>query len=200
VQTLRGNALPDRPAPRAEQRSYLLQGVQVTQQVDARFASDFLERLHAAVNALDAARVAALCCEDVVWDDPAAPEPLQGRRAVYHFHREIIFQAIPDVRIERIGTAFLALDGFGVAVRLRISGTMTGSLTPLDLAPTGRAIEFETAEFSQFEGGLLARHTVVLNMLALARQIGAVSQAGSLGERIGVWMQHVAAHWTRSQE
>jgi hypothetical protein len=44
-------------------------------------------------------------------------------------------------------------------------------------------------------GGLLASDTVVLNMLDLARQIGAVPQPGTLGARVGLWMQYVAAHW-----
>jgi hypothetical protein len=40
---------------------------------------------------------------------------------------------------------------------------------------------------------------VILNMLDLARQIVAVPQPGTIGDRIGVWMQHVAAYWSRSR-
>jgi hypothetical protein len=61
-------------------------------------------------------------------------------------------------------------------------------------------LSFETAEFSPFEGGLLSRHTVVLNMLDLARQIGAVPRAGTVGDRVGVWMEHVAAFWARARQ
>jgi len=169
----------------------------MAQQIDTRFARHFLERLHAAVNAHDAEAVAALCCEDVVWEDPAAPEPLRGREAVYRFHRDIMFRALPDVRIELVDGPYLSRDRPSVAVRLRISGTMTGPLTPPGFAPTGKPVEFETAEFSYFDGDLLARHTVVLDMLALARQIGAVPKAGSLAERIGVWLQHIVARRAR---
>lgn len=77
---------------------------------------------------------------------------------------------------------------------------MTGPLTPPGFAPTGARLRFETADFSHFEGGLLSRHTVVLNMLDLARQIGAVPQSGTLGGRVGVWMQHVAAFWARARQ
>lgn len=71
---------------------------------------------------------------------------------------------------------------------------MTGSLDPPGFAPTGGLLEFETAEFSRFDdGGLLARHTVVLDMLGLARQIGAVPAAGSIGDRVGIWLQHRVA-------
>jgi predicted ester cyclase len=169
------------------------------QVIDAPFASQFLQRLHGAANAHDPEAVAALCGEDVIWEDPAAPHTLHGRDAVLRFHRDIMFAALPDTRIELIDGPYLALDGTGVAARLRISGTMTGPLTPPGFAPTGGHLTFETAEFSQFENGLLARHTVVMNMLEVARQIGAVPQAGSVADRIGVWMQHVAAFWVRAR-
>ena len=168
--------------------------------VDAPFARQFLDRLHGAANAHDAEAVAALCCDDVAWEDPAAPQTLIGRDAVLRFHRDIMFPALPDTHIELIDGPYLALDGTGVAARLRISGTMTGPLTPPGFAPTGGRLSFETAEFSHFEGGLLSRHTVVLNMLDLARQIGAVPQSGTLGGRVGVWMQHVAAFWARARQ
>lgn len=169
------------------------------QQVDTWFAFDFLERLHAAVNARDASAVAALCSEDIVWEDPAAPDTLHGREAVYRFHHDVMFPAIPDVNVEVVDGPYLSVDGTGVAVRLRIRGTMTGSLTPPGFAPTDGPVEFETAEFSHFENGLLARHTVVLDMLSLARQIGAVPQAGSIPDRIGVWFQHIAARRERKR-
>lgn len=169
----------------------------MTQSINADFAQDFLTRLHAAVNGHNAAAVAALCNEDVVWDDPAASAPLRGRDAVYRFHHETMFRALPDVRIELIDGPYLALDGTGVSARLRISGTMTGPLVPPGFAPTDSPLVFETAEFSRFENGLLARHTVVIDMLGLARQIGAVPAGGGLGERIGLWGQHLAALLSR---
>jgi predicted ester cyclase len=169
------------------------------QLVDASFARRFLGQLHGAVNAHDAQAIAALCCADVVWEDPAAPHTLQGRDAVRRFHSDIMFPALPDTHVEMIDGPYLALDGTGVAARLRISGTMTGALTPPGFAPTGGRLSFETAEFSRFEGGLLSQHRVVLNMLDLARQIGAVPRAGTLADRAGVWMQHVAAFRARAR-
>jgi len=167
--------------------------------IDAAFARDFLQRLHAAASARSPDDVAALCAEDVVWEDPAAPHTLRGRDAVRAFHRDIMFVALPDTRIEMIAGPYLALDGSGVAARLRITGTMTGPLEPPGFAPTGGRLEFETAEFSRFDNGLLAHHTVVLNMLDVARQIGAVPKADSAAGRLGVWMQHVSAFWARAR-
>lgn len=169
----------------------------MAQPVEERFARHFLARLHAAVNRHDAEAVAALCTEDVLWQDPAAPESLRGREAVYRFHRDIMFRALPDVSFTLVDGPYFSLDHAGVAVRLRVTGTMTGPLTPPGFAPTGGPVEFETAEFSHFDDDLLARHTVVLDMLGLVRQIGAVPTAGSLGERVGVGLQHLAARRAR---
>lgn len=68
------------------------------------------------------------------------------------------------------------------------------------LAPTSDTLTFETAEFSRFRNGLLAHHTVVLDMLDLARQIGAVPQAGTLAASVGLWMQHVSAFRARMRQ
>lgn len=168
--------------------------------IDAQFARAFLQRLYAAVNAHDAPAVAALCTEDVVWEDPGAAQTLRGRDAVLGFHRDTLFPAFPDMTIELLDGPYLSLDGTGVAARLRLSGTMTGAMKPPGFAPTRGRIAFETAEFSHFEHGLLARHNVVLNMLDVARQIGAVPQAGSLGDRMGLWLQHIAAYRARARQ
>ena len=111
---------------------------------------------------------------------------------------DLIDAAFAHSFLDRLHAAANARDATAVAARLRISGMMTGPLSPPGFAPTGGLLQFETAEFSHFEDSLLARHTVILNMLDLARQIGAVPPAGSVADRLGVWMQHVAAYWARS--
>ncbi len=166
-------------------------------QIDEPFARQFLQRIYAAVNAHDATAVAALCAQDVLWEDPAAHEPLRGRDAVYRFHHEGMFRALPDVSVTLIDGPYLSFDRTGIAVRLRMTGTMTGPLTPPGFAPTDGPVAFETAEFSRFADGLLAHHVVVVDRLALATQIGAVPSAGSLGERFGMWGQHLAAALAR---
>jgi predicted ester cyclase len=171
----------------------------MVQQIDDRFARHFLERLYAAVNAHDANAITALCTEDVVWEDAAASQSLHGREAVYRFHRDIMFRAHPDVRIELVDGPYLSLDGARIAVRSRITGTMTGPMEPPGFAPTGGPVDFETAEFWQFDGDLLARQIVISDMLALARQVGAAPKPGSLAERVNVWLQRLAARRARRQ-
>lgn len=169
-----------------------------TPAIDVAFATRFLERLHGAVNDHDPDAIASLCHPEVDWRDPAASEPLHGRDAVRAFHRDVMFVALPDVRVELIEGPFLAVAECALAVRLRISGTMYGPLDPPGFAPTHGRLRFETAEFSSFRDGLLARHTVVLDMLDLARQVGAVPEDGTIGAQLGVWMQHVAAFRARA--
>lgn len=167
--------------------------------IDEPFVRQFLQRLYGAVNAHDAAAVAALCAPDVAWQDPAAFGPLRGRDAVYQFHHEGMFRALPDVCLTMIDGPYLSVDHTGVAARLRMAGTMTGPLTPPGFAPTGGPVAFETAEFSRFEDGLLAQHVVIVDRLALAMQIGAVPSPGSVGERLGLWGQHLAALLARTR-
>lgn len=166
---------------------------------DDRFARDFLSRLYTAVNEHDARAIAALCTEDVVWEDPAAPSPLTGREAVRRFHDEVMFRALPDVRIELIEGPFVSADLTGIAVRTRIAGTLTGPFSPPGFAPTGRRLEFETAEFSHLRGGQLARHVVLLDRLDLAAQVGALPAPGSLGDRMSLWYQHFNAWRARTK-
>jgi predicted ester cyclase len=98
-----------------------------------------------------------------------------------------MFRSLPDVRIDRVDGPYLLLDRARVAVRSRITGTMTGPMEPPGFTPTGGRVEFETAEFREFDGNLLARKTVVFDMLALARQVSASPKPGSLAERANVW-------------
>jgi steroid delta-isomerase-like uncharacterized protein len=158
-----------------------------------QIAEDLLAKLHAAVNAHDAEAIGALCTDDVEWEDPAASEPLRGRAAVIRFHREGMFRALPDVALRLVDGPYIMADGQGLAVRTRIQGTMTGPLIPPGFAPTGRRIQFETAEFSRLRDGRLCRHTVMIDMLDLARQIGAAPASGGLIEHLGVGFQRVAA-------
>lgn len=163
-------------------------------------AAGLIARLHEAVNRHDADLVAQLCSEHVVWTDPAATHPLRGREAVRRFHAQMMFRAIPDVTLRIIDGPYVSECGTRLAARVFISGTMTGPLYPPGFGPTNRRIEFETAEFSKIQGGLLAEHTVIMDMLGLARQIGAVPAVGSVAELVFVQLQRVHAFLVRTRK
>ncbi len=88
--------------------------------------------------------------------------------------------------------ATVPLRGREAVARFHRDG-MTGPLNPPGFQPTGTFVEFETAEFSRLRAGVLCQHTVILDMLDLARQIGAVPKSGGVGERLGIKLQHLAA-------
>src|SRR5690606_1493322 len=96
------------------------EGGEMMQTIDSAFARQFLDQLHAAVNAHDPSAVASLCSETVTWEDQAAPHTLHGREAVYRFHQDTMFPALPDVQVTLIDGPYLALDRTGLAARLRI--------------------------------------------------------------------------------
>jgi steroid delta-isomerase-like uncharacterized protein len=171
----------------------LIKEVVMTERLEKSFVQDFVRRLGEAINSHDSDAIVALCSQDIVWVDPAAQTPLQGRDAVRRFHRDTFFRAMPDVRYEVVDGPYLSLDGTRVAVRAKFIGTMNGPLDPPGFAPTGRTVEFETAEFWEFDNDLLVRQTVVIDMLALARQIGAAPRSGSLAERVVLLLQRLTA-------
>jgi hypothetical protein len=71
---------------------------------------------------------------------------------------------------------------------------MLGPLDPPGYAPTGGRVEFEGIDFyDRFHDGLLTHYTVLFDMLDLGRQIGAAPQPGTLADRMGVFMQRLAA-------
>ncbi len=115
------------------------------------------------------------------------------------FHREGMFCALPDVTIELIDGPYMAATGSGIARIAGIRGTMVGPLEPPGFGPTGRRMVFETAAFSQLKHGLLHHHRVILSMLDLAREVGAVPRAGGIGERIGMSISRASARWLRWQ-
>src|SRR5436305_1372882 len=57
----------------------------------------FADRYKAAWNGCDTTAMAELLTEDIVWEDPALPEPARGVPAVQEFMR-ISFRAFPDLR------------------------------------------------------------------------------------------------------
>ena len=174
-------------------------GEEQGRQIDQQFVREFLDRLRVAINSQDADRLASLCTEDVVWEDPGAPEPLRGREAFRDYHRKVLFRAFPDAQVELVDGPYVSLNGTKAAARWRFVGTMLGPVEPPGYAPTGTRIAFETAEFYEFRDGLLSRGAVVMDMLGVGRQIGLIPKPGSFSERIGIFLQRLAARRRRSR-
>ncbi|HKN92570.1 MAG TPA: hypothetical protein VJ622_20110, partial [Acidimicrobiia bacterium] len=68
-----------------------------------------------------------------------------------------------------------------------------GALDPPGFAPTGGMVEFRGIDTHDFRDDLLAHVWTVTDVAAVAGQIGAMPPPGSIGEKLGVQVQHLMA-------
>jgi predicted ester cyclase len=160
----------------------------------AKALGEFFRSYVQAMNAKDAAGIAALCAEDVVWDDSAlmGSGPLHGRVAVRDFFDEFLFRPFPDLRFEVLEVVGSG-DGTSAAERARFSGTFMRPATAIGLAPTRQPTRFDVAAFFEFRQGKAAHVRVIVDMLDIARQTGAVPIPGTIGDRVVKVLQHLNA-------
>jgi steroid delta-isomerase-like uncharacterized protein len=95
----------------------------------------------------DADAVAALCADDLVYDEPALGETAYGREAIRGLVRRLD-RAVPDHRFEVVGV-YADVARRSVVVAWRFTGTYTRTGAPLDfhgddrldLGPDGLIVE-----------------------------------------------------------
>ncbi len=143
--------------------------------------ANFLGRWETAWNTHNLDDLEALVTEDIVCEDPAMfGETTHGRREFRAFI-EIFFRAFPDVQVESTGALYPALEGTGMALPWRLTGTFTGELAlwgkrygsrPPTLAPTGRAIDIDGIDLYEFRDGLISHHTLIYDLYDFSQQIG----------------------------
>src|SRR5205809_7171543 len=95
----------------------------------------FCARYLAAWNDHDAGAMADLLTDDIVWEDPALPEPARGIPAVQEFMRAG-WVGFPDLRFDEPDPPHRSAEGDQVAWRCRMGGTMSGPLEPPAFAAT----------------------------------------------------------------
>ena len=166
---------------------------------DARLDPAFIEgwshRYLEAWNAHDADDVAALCSDDIVWNDPALPEPARGREGVRDFVRATA-RAFPDFHVEEL--APIAISEAGIAFsQYRMTGTMRGPWTPFDLAPTGARISVLGVDEWTFRGEQMSHYRTYYDSLDMARQLGVLPPVGSGMDRAMAQLQHLQALFQR---
>lgn len=91
-----------------------------------------------------------------------------------------LFRAIPDFEMS---VADMVAYGEKAAVRWRASGTFTGPGKFEGLTATGASIAIEGLDLLTIRDGLIRENHAYTNATEMARQMGAMPPAGSLGER-----------------
>jgi len=159
-------------------------------------ARALFQRIYALLNEHDPASIAAIFTENVVFEDDAWPETVHGHAEMERF-LGALWRAFPDFRFELIEGPYLGEDGRAAAARVRVTGTMKGTLDPPGFAPTGTTMSTEYAGFYELDGERICRGRVVTNMNDAASQLGAAPMPGSRGERAAVWLQRLQARRMR---
>jgi predicted ester cyclase len=145
-----------------------------------------LTRWETAWNTHDLDLLETAVTEDVVWEDPAMFGETVHGRSEFRAFTEILFHAIPDVHFEDAGEPHLALEGTGLALPWRMTGTFTGELAfwgkrygsqPPTWAPTGRRLDIEGVDLYEFRDGLISHWKIVYDVYGMLQQIGLLPPA-----------------------
>jgi predicted ester cyclase len=91
-----------------------------------------------------------------------------------------LFRAVPDFKMEVLD---LVAGDEKAAVRWRATGTFDGEGKFEGLEPTGASIEMEGCDMLTIRDGLIRDNRAYMNATEMARQLGAMPPAGSVGER-----------------
>jgi steroid delta-isomerase-like uncharacterized protein len=91
-----------------------------------------------------------------------------------------LFRAFPDFRME---VADMVAYGDKAAVRWRATGTFTGPGRLQGIAATGARVEIEGLDLLTIENGKIIENHAYSDAMEMARQVGTMPPAGSVGEK-----------------
>jgi steroid delta-isomerase-like uncharacterized protein len=151
---------------------------------------EFGDRYLAAWNGHDPEAVAACATEDVVWIDPALPEPARGRAELADFVRSG-YTAFPDMRFSEAMDPALTEDRLVAYIPWRMTGTNTGPIDPPGFAATGKSVDVPGFDSWQFRDGLIWRYEAIYDFSLIGRQLGLMPPAGGFAERTMVAAQRL---------
>jgi steroid delta-isomerase-like uncharacterized protein len=167
-----------------------------TEGIDATWAREFAEQWLAAWNSHEPARLVALMTDDIVYDDTAWPTTMRGHSDVRAFLKHA-WAAMPDMRFELREGPYVHASEPKAAFWWNGYATHTGPLDPPGLAPTGKALTFDGADFHEYRDGKVARLRIVFDMAGAMRQLGVLPEPGAREERLMAKAANVRGRFSR---
>ena len=146
----------------------------------ARGVDGLVDAWQAAWAGRDRAAFAAVCAPDVHYEDPVCGEPCEGLDALAD-HAARLWQAFPDVRVERTGERLH--DGRFVAAPLKLLGHHRGDLD--GLPATGRFVVVHAVCYCELDAPRerLFRVRAFFDAWDAAVQLRVLPARGTLSER-----------------
>ena len=133
----------------------------------------------AAWNDHDVDGLLAQLTDDIVWTDPALPEPAIGKPAVAAAVRDN-FTALPDLHIPVESVeVFPDEERQMLLATWVVTGTMTGPLQ--GIAATGRDCRISGTTVSRLRDGLICEYTLNYDTLTMLQQLGILPASDGLG-------------------
>jgi steroid delta-isomerase-like uncharacterized protein len=157
---------------------------------------DFTARYRAAWNECDTAAMAELVTDDIVWADPALPEPARGVAEVQDFMRAS-FRGFPDLKFGEPDPPLVSVCADVIFWAWYMEGTHRGAIDPPGFAATGRRMHVDGVDQWTMRDGRIADYRAFYDMNDLARQLGIVPPPGSVAERGMVKLQRLQARLGR---
>jgi hypothetical protein len=139
---------------------------------------ELFDAWEAAWSGRDPAAFAALSTPDLHYEDPLTPEPLHGAGALGE-HAQRLWQAFPDVRVQRSGDRVLT-PPYAVAP-VKLLGTHSEPLGPLPA--THRFITTHALVYAETQDGLLHMVRAFYDVYGVGVQLGALPRHGTFGEK-----------------
>ena len=126
----------------------------------------------------DRAAFEPLCHEDVHYEDPLTPEPLEGAAAIAA-HAERLWNAFPDARLQQTGDRLVT--GPYVAAPCKLLATHRREVA--GLAPTNRFMIVHGVLYCELRDARLLRVRAFFDLYGAAVQLGVLPRPGTLGEK-----------------
>jgi ketosteroid isomerase-like protein len=126
----------------------------------------FCLRYMAAVNSRDTDVIAELFHEDVVWHDPALPQPAHGWAEVADFLNGM-FRGIPDLRVEEPNPPHRSATGDDIAWAWRTLGTIQAQPDASGAATIGHRIDLFGVDLWHLRDGRIALYRGVYDLSSL---------------------------------